>query len=68
MTKTRVTVTLDPDVEDWLRAGASSGSKSLSDTIRICLREYAQINPTRFSRADRARTATENAWLRSKCD
>lgn len=62
--KTRVTVTLDEDIEAWLRAGAVSGSKSLSEVIRLCLREYSELKPSRFLRTDSARNASEAAWRR----
>ena len=64
MSKTRVTVTLDPDIEDWLRAGAKAGGKSLSDVVRSCLREFHELSPNRFSRSDKARAESEDAWKR----
>lgn len=64
MKKIRVTITLDPDVEEWLRAGAQSGGKSLSETVRLCLREYSTSHPTRFLRSDMAREKSEQAWKR----
>lgn len=64
MGKTRVTVTLDEDIEVWLQAGSKSASKSLSEIIRICLREYHRTQPNRFARADKARSSSEDAWRR----
>ena len=66
MTKKRVTITLDADIEEWLDAGSKAGGKSLSEVIRLCLREYAQVNPTRFLRTDKARLRTETAWKRDR--
>ena len=68
MKKTRVTITLDPDIEDWLKAGARSGSKSLSETVRLCLREYANSHPNRFLRSDKAREKSEDPWKRRRVD
>jgi hypothetical protein len=64
MNKTRVTVTLDFDIEEWLRAGSKSSNKSLSELIRICLREQYLTDRARFMRTDKARSASEAAWKR----
>ncbi|WP_306114210.1 hypothetical protein [Roseovarius sp. MMSF_3305] len=66
MKKTRVTITLDPDIEYWLRAGAKSGSKSLSEVVRQCLRDYAETNPENILRTDKAREKSEEAWRRNR--
>lgn len=64
MPKTRVTVTLDSEIEEWVRAGAEASGNSISQIIRLCLDEYMNDNPERFSRANKARSETEGAWLR----
>lgn len=43
----RVTITLDQDVADWLE-GRTNGRHSLSERVRICLREYMVEHPARF--------------------
>jgi hypothetical protein len=62
MNKRRITVTLDADVDDWLQAGAKTYGRSLSELVRICLHEFSQEHPNRFSTADKARSASEDAW------
>lgn len=62
MTKKRVTVTIDPDIDEWLRPEASSTGKSLSNLIRICLREYHELQPERFSTTNRARKEAEETF------
>lgn len=47
MKSKRVTVTLDSDIEDWL-IGRANDRHSMSERIRICLREYMLMNPRRF--------------------
>lgn len=47
MSTKRVTVTLDAEVETWLTADPHS-RYSLSEMIRICLREYMAEKPQRF--------------------
>jgi len=66
MAKTRITITLDPDIEEWLKAGAMSGNKSLSEVVRLCLREYSAAHPTRFLRTDKARLKSEAPWMRKE--
>lgn len=66
MGKTRVTVTLDRDIEEWLQAGSKGAGKSLSEVIRTCLREYHDAHPNRFVRADKARSRSEDAWKRGR--
>lgn len=62
MTKTRITVTVDPDIEEWLRAGTKRHGRSLSELVRICLDEFKQEHPNRFLTADKARSKSEDAW------
>ena len=62
MTKVRVTVTIDDDIDQWLRPEARSTGKSLSQLIRICLREYHDLQPNRFSMTDKARAPAEETW------
>uniref|UniRef100_UPI003532572D ribbon-helix-helix protein, CopG family n=1 Tax=Pararhizobium sp. IMCC3301 TaxID=3067904 RepID=UPI003532572D len=62
MTKKRVTVTIDPDIDKWLRPEASSTGKSLSNLIRICLREYHELRPERFSTTNKARSEAEDTF------
>ena len=62
MNKRRVTVTIDPDIEDWLDAGVKCYGRSLSEVIRICLREFHDAEPDRFSRRNRAREETPEPW------
>ncbi len=62
MTKKRVTITIDPDIEQWLLPEAKSTGKSLSHLIRICLREYHELYPNRFSTTDKARSDSEETW------
>ncbi|MFN7268961.1 MAG: ribbon-helix-helix protein, CopG family [Cereibacter sp.] len=64
MPKIRVTVTLDKEIEDWLRAGSISSGSSLSELIRRALKEYRMQNPQRFLRGDKSRSASDTAWLR----
>ncbi|KAE9628858.1 ribbon-helix-helix protein, CopG family [Parasedimentitalea maritima] len=66
MKKTRVTVSLDPSIEEWLRAASERTGKSVSHVIRLSLEEYAALKPDRFSRSDKARKVSENAWLKSE--
>ena len=68
MAKTRVTITLDPLVEEWLRAGSEATGKSLSHVIRLSLEEYAAMKPDRFSRSDKARSTSERAWSKLEQD
>jgi hypothetical protein len=62
MGKHRITVTIDAEIEDWLQAGAASYGRSLSELVRICLHEFSQEHPNRFSTADKARSKSEEAW------
>jgi hypothetical protein len=62
MGKTRVTVTLDDNIETWIQAGAKSINKSWSEIIRICLREFHNEYPNRFTRTDKTRSMSEDAW------
>lgn len=62
MTKLRITVTIDPDIEEWLRAGVNSYGRSLSELVRICLHEFSHEHPNRFSTVDKARSKSEEAW------
>ena len=68
MTKIRVTVSLDEDIEEWLRVGSRVTKKSISELIRICLRDYREQQPNKFSRADKARSQSEDAWKRTRRD
>ena len=63
MGKTRVTVTLDHELAEWIELASNKASHSQSEIIRICLREYIQQNRKRFSYSDKARTKSEDAWL-----
>jgi hypothetical protein len=47
MSSKRVTITLDSDIEQWLLKN-SQNRHSLSEKVRICLREYMILNPQRF--------------------
>lgn len=47
MATKRVTVTLDSDSEEWL-IGRSLDRHSISERIRICLREYMSEHPRKF--------------------
>lgn len=62
MKKNRITVTIDSDIEKWLRPEANSTGKSLSHLIRICLREFHDLRPNRFSTSDKARAPSEQTW------
>ncbi len=62
MTKKRVTVTIDADIEKWLMPEANSTGKSLSHMIRICLREYHELYPARFSTSNNTRSSSEETW------
>lgn len=62
MTKHRITITVDPDIDEWLQRGANTYGRSLSELVRICLREFSQEHPNRFSTADKARTEKPEAW------
>jgi hypothetical protein len=66
MAKVRITVTIDPDIEEWLRPEATASGKSLSMLIRTCLREYRQIAPNRFSKTSGIKSSTDEAWRRPK--
>jgi hypothetical protein len=63
MKKSRITITIDPEIDNWLRPEASFTGKSLSHMVRLCLIEYYQLKPERFSRNNKARTESENAFL-----
>ncbi len=65
MSKTRVTISLDPDIEDWLRASSEATGKSLSQIVRLSLKEFSVLQPERFSRSDKARSVSESAWRKS---
>jgi hypothetical protein len=60
----RVTITLEKKIEEWLLPEAASTGKSLSEVIRICLNEYREQNPNRFSMSDKARSESERPWLK----
>ncbi|MGR3599161.1 MAG: ribbon-helix-helix protein, CopG family [Heliomarina sp.] len=62
MSKHRITITVDPDIDEWLQASAKIYGRSLSELVRICLREFSQEHPTRFATRDKARTETPEAW------
>jgi hypothetical protein len=62
MKKSRITVTMDAEIEKWLRPEASFTGKSISHLIRICLQEYYELQPDRFSRKDKARTTSEKTF------
>jgi metal-responsive CopG/Arc/MetJ family transcriptional regulator len=64
MAKTRITITLDPEIEAWVTVAAKAIGKSQSEIVRICLREYFAQNPNRFSMSDKARSDSEDAWRR----
>ena len=58
--KNRITVTIDSDIEEWLRPESISSGKSMSHLIRNCLREFHELRPDRFSGTKRA--SSEKAW------
>ena len=62
MTKHRITITVDPDIDQWLQRGSNAYGRSLSELVRICLREFIHEDPNRFSTVDKARTETPEAW------
>ena len=62
MSKLRITVTVDPEIEDWLRGSAKVYGRSLSELIRICLVEFHESNPHRFSTFDKTRTERPERW------
>ncbi|WP_442969850.1 CopG family transcriptional regulator [Roseibium sp. Sym1] len=62
MTKTRITITLDDDIQEWVSVAAKDINRSQSEIVRICLREFKEANEYRFSRHDKARSPSENAW------
>ncbi|UWQ77946.1 ribbon-helix-helix protein, CopG family [Leisingera sp. S132] len=68
MSKHRITITVDPDIDEWLQAGAKTYGRSLSELVRICLREFSQEHPNRFSTTDKARSKSEEAWRVSRRD
>ncbi len=63
MKKSRITITIDSEIENWLRPEANFSGKSLSHMVRLCLREYYLLKPERFSRKNKARSESENAFL-----
>lgn len=65
MSKKRVTITLDDDISEWVEVASNKVSRSQSEIIRICLREYVANNQTRFSYSDKARTKSEEVWLKT---
>ena len=65
MTK-RITITLDPEIEAWLGPNAISTGKSMSELVRVCLREFHHQYPNRFSMSDKAKGRSEDAWLKSE--
>lgn len=62
MKKSRITITMDAEIEKWLRPEATFTGKSLSHLIRLCLQEYYELKPDRFSRRDKARNSSEKAY------
>jgi len=66
MAKTRITITLEDNVQDWIYASAKATNKSQSEIVRICLREFMQNDPQHFSRFDKARTKSEDAWRKTE--
>jgi len=62
MSKHRITITVDPDIDEWLQTGAETYGRSLSELVRICLREFKQEHPTRFCTTNKARTEKPEAW------
>lgn len=62
MGKRRITVTIDPEIENWLDAGAMCYGRSVSEIIRICLKEFHELKPRRFSTADKAWGETPESW------
>lgn len=66
MKKTRITVTLDHDIAEWIELASISINRSQSEIIRICLHEYMDENAKRFSRSNKARSKSEDTWLAEK--
>ena len=62
MGKLRITVTIDPDIEEWLGAASKCHGRSLSEIVRLCLREFHDMQPNRFSTADKARSEVPEPW------
>ena len=62
MGKLRITVTIDHDIEDWLVSASNCYGRSMSEIIRICLREFRDRQPNRFSTADKARSENPEPW------
>ena len=62
MSKRRITITVDPDIDDWLQVGANTYGRSMSELVRICLREFSEEHPNRFLTKDKARTKTPESW------
>ena len=65
MMKTRVTVTLDEEISEWVQNASKDINRSQSEIIRICLREFKSSNPNRFSRSDKARSRSEDVWMKN---
>ncbi len=66
MAKTRITITLEKNLQDWIYASAKAMNKSQSEIVRICLQEFIQSDPQRFSRFDKARAKSEDAWRKTE--
>lgn len=64
MAKNRITITLDDELNEWIYAASKTVNKSQSEIVRICLREFVAYKPLRFSRADKARSKSEQVWRR----
>jgi len=50
MSKRRISIALDSELENWLSNAAKTTGKSLSKTIHLCLVEFKNQNPDKFSR------------------
>lgn len=68
MSKRRITITVDADIDEWLETGSRTYGRSMSELVRISLREFRQAQPHRFSTADKARSKSEDAWMFKQCE
>lgn len=62
MTGKRITITLDQGIEKWLRPEAEASKRSMSELVRVCLREYSDTDPFRYSAKQQAGSDIERAW------